>query len=456
MESITEKSIRPFEDKAFNKELLKYAIPIALQQLMISAVSVADTIMLGKLDQNCMSAVALAAQVQFIQNGIVLSIASVLAILISQYLGKKDMKSVDYIFNLGLKISGIVSLITFLLCEFVPEGIMKVYTNEPVLIEIGVRYLKIAGWSYLIAGVSQCYLCLIKVSEKAKYTAIITGTTVVLNIVLNAILIYGLLGFNSMAEEGAAIATLISRFVELVWCIGISFTAGAIKPSYDEFFTRNKLLTKDFFVQCIPLVAAYLLWSVGISSYSAFMGHLGLDAAAANSLSSTVREMTCFFCTGLAQGAVVVIGRYLGSGDLVNGKIAGIRVFKWAIVTCIAFALLLLALTPVTVLATDLTSVARKYLVSMMIVMSVYMIGRVFNTIIVNGIFEAGGDTKFDPISLFLCMWCLAVPLAALGTFVFNWSPILVCAMTCLDEVGKIPLVVHHYKKYKWVKDLTR
>ena len=89
-------------------------------------------------------------------------------------------------------------------------------------------------------------------------------------------------------------------------------------------------------------------------------------------------------------------------------------------------------------------------------VIAVYMIGRAINDVTINGIFGAGGDTLFDMYSLAVCMWCLAIPLAAAGTYYFHWPVVVVYACTCIDEVGKLPWVLHHFRKYKWVKDLTR
>jgi len=456
MENITEKNVKLFSDKNFNRELLKYAVPIALQQLMLSLVSVADTVMLGSVHQDCMSAVSLAAQVQFIQNAVISCVAAGMGILGSQYLGKKDMRSVDDIYGLGLRINGIISLITFLATVFIPEKLMTIYTNEPALIDIGVRYLKIAGWSYLVTGVSQCYLAMIKITDKVKHTAIISIVTVLLNIVLNAILIFGLFGAPRMEEQGAALATLISRIVELVWCIILTLLPGFIRPTLRGLVRHNGLLTGDFLRCTIPILIAYLLWSVGVSSYSAFMGHLGKDVVAASSLSSVIREMVCVFCMGLARGGGIIIGKHLGSGDLAEGKKAGIRTFKWSFLCGVGTMVLMLIVIPIVVPLANMTDVAKDYLLKMMLITSIYVIGRAINTIIINGVFEAGGDTRFDPISLAICMWCVSIPLAYFGTFVFHWEPLVIFAIICIDEVGKIPLTIMHYKKYKWVKNLTR
>ena len=210
-------------------------------------------------------------------------------------------------------------------------------------------------------------------------------------------------------------------------------------------------------MKCLyPLVGASLFWGVGFTSYTAFMGHLGIDAAAANSVAAVVRDLLCCLCNGICNAAGIMVGNELGAGDLEKGKLYGDRIFKLSMICGLIITVLTFASTPLLTLFVKLTETAKDYFVQMMIIMSIYMFGRTVNTIIINGIFAAGGDTMFDMYSLAVCMWGLAVPLAALGAFVFHWPIYLVYACTCIDEVGKIPWVIHHYKKYKWVKDLTR
>ena len=145
-----------------------------------------------------------------------------------------------------------------------------------------------------------------------------------------------------------------------------------------------------------------------------------------------------------------------GTGDLKTGKLYGDRLVVIAFALGVVCTIIMLILTPFVLDFVILTPEARTMLKGMMVIMAVYMIGRVVNTIVINGIFAAGGDTLFDLYSLAICMWCIAVPLAAVGTFVCHWSVYIIYACTCLDEVGKIPWVMYHYRKYKWVKDLTR
>lgn len=449
-------AMRLFEDKKFNRNLLRLTLPIAIQSLMLAAVAAADAFMLGGVEQNAMSAVSLATQIQFVQNMILSSVTAAAGILGAQYWGKGDSGAINHIFCVSLRICGITSLAFFAACLGIPRYLMLLFTNEEALIEIGIHYLRVAGWSYLLTGVSQCYLTIMKVSDHAAASAKISSAAVVINIVLNAVFIFGLLGLPAMGVRGAALATLIARVAELIWAVCLSRREGYIRPDWKGLFQRRALLEKDFRKCFLPILGASLLWGVGFTSYSAFMGHMGTDAAAANSIAAVIRDLVCCLCNGLASGGGILVGNELGAGQLERGKRYGDRLAVIAFLCGLASSLLMFALTPLVLRFVKLTDGARADLYGMLIVMAVYMIGRAVNTIVINGIFSAGGDTMFDMYSLVVTMWMLAVPLAAAGTFLFHWPVIVVYACTCLDEVGKIPWVMLHYRKYIWVKDLTR
>jgi putative MATE family efflux protein len=445
-----------FSDKEFLRKLLRLTFPIALQNLMLALVAASDAVMLGRLDQNAMAAVSLATQIQFVQNMMLGAVVSVVAILGAQYWGKNDKRVLGEIFGISIRQSLVISILFFVGCVFYPEYLMRLFAHDPALIEIGADYLRIAGWSYLLTGVSQCYLAIMKVSEHASRTAWISSTTVVLNIVLNAILIFGLLGAPAMGVRGAALATLIARVVELVWAIASSCQKTYIRLRLSDIVSFNWGLCRDFWRCSLPILGAYLFWGVGFTSYTAVLGHMGADAAAANSVAAVVRDLMCCLCNGLSAAGGIVVGNELGAGRLERGKLYGDRLMVLSfVVGLLATVLVLLSIPPV-LYYIKLTETARSYLVGMFVILSIYMIGRCVNTIVINGIFAAGGDTLFDFYSLAICMWGLAVPCAFIGAFWLNWHVLVVYACTCLDEVGKIPWVIWHFKRYKWVKNLTR
>ncbi len=333
---------------------------------------------------------------------------------------------------------------------------MHIFTNDAPLVTIGSSYLRIAGWSYLITGISQCYLTTMKVSEHVKPGAVISSCAVILNICLNAVFIFGLFGAPRMQAKGAALATTISRIIELALCVAVSARASYIRPALDRFTKLPRQLRTDFIKQCLPLMGGSLCWGIGFTSYTAIMGHMGTDAAAANSVAAVVRDLICCMCNGIGSAAGIMVGNELGAGRLERGKAYGIRLKNISYVIGLLSTALVLAVTPLVVRMVILTDQARSYLTGMMVIMAFYMIGRCVNTVTINGVLDGGGDTIFDMYSLIVCMWLIAIPLALAGAFVLHWSPLAVYACTCLDEVGKIPWVMIRLRKYKWVQDLTR
>ena len=445
-----------FGDKVFYAKLWRLTLPIALQSLMLAAVAAGDAVMLGSIAQNSMAAVSLATQVQFVQNMMIGAVTGAGSILGAQYWGKGDRQTIRKLFALTLRLVGFVSLAFFLACEFCPELLVKAFTHDPELIAIGAGYLRIAGVSYLITGLSQCCLTILKVTDRVPASAWISSTTVVLNIAFNALFIYGLFGLPAMDANGAALATVIARCVELALCVLTLRKKGSVTPDWRSLLRTDAFLTRSFRKCAMPLLGASMFWGVGFTSYTAIMGHMGADAAAANSVAAVVRDLVCCANMGVGTAGGIMVGNELGAGNLERGKLYGIRLMKLSYLIGFASTAIVLAVTPAVVSFMKLTDTAHDYLIQMMVIMSVYMIGRCVNTVTINGVFDAGGDTMFDLYSLAVVMWGLAIPLALLGAFVFHWPVAAVYACTCLDEVGKIPWVMAHFRKYKWVKDLTK
>ncbi|MCR4793876.1 MAG: MATE family efflux transporter, partial [Ruminococcus sp.] len=376
------------------------SLPIALQSLMLALVAACDALMLGRVEQNEMTAVSLATQIQFVQNMFIYAVTGAGAILGAQYWGKGDRRTMEEIFCLMLRVSGIVSLIFFTACELIPSLLMQIFSGDEAIIGIGSAYLRIAGWSYLITGISQCYLTMMKVTDRVKASAFVSSCAVVLNIIFNLVLIFGMLGFPAMKARGAALATTLARVIELILAVYLTSGKKHIRPVWSSLFSTNKQLTKDFMKQCLPLMGGSLFWGVGFTSYTAIIGHIGTDAAAANSVASVVRDLICCICNGIGSAAGIIVGNELGAGKLDTGKAYGIKLKNISFVIGFLSTALVLAVTPVVVNAVKLTDEARSYLTGMMIIMSVYMIGRCVNTVTINGVLDGGGDTVFDMYSL--------------------------------------------------------
>ena len=444
--------LRPEEKRAFYRRMVQIAAPIAFQSLMLAMVAACDALMLGRIAQEQMTAVSLATQIQFVQNMFLSAVTAAGCILGAQYWGKGDRGAMQQLFHLMLRCTGVLSLLFCAACELAPEALMRVFTHDDALIAIGAGYLRVAGWSYLLTGASQSYLAMLKVTDHVTPAAWISSAAVVSNIGLNAVFIFGC----GMEARGAAMATTLSRVLELGLCLAVSLRADCLRPRLRELLRGEQALTRDFWAQCWPLLGGSLLWGVGFTSYTAIMGHMGADAAAANSVAAVVRDLICCVCNGIASATGIMVGNELGAGRLERGRIYGIRLMRLSWGIGLGSTAVVLALTPLVVRLVKLTPEAHGYLTGMMVIMAVYMIGRCVNTVTINGVLDGGGDTVFDMYSLAVSMWGIAIPLALLGAFVFHWPVLLVYACTCLDEVGKIPWVMARFRKYRWVRNLTQ
>lgn len=445
-------------DMHFPRRLARLALPIAFQSLMLAMVAACDAFMLGRVSQDAMSAVSLASQVQFLQNMALFSVTAAAAILGAQYWGKGDRESIGRIFRICLRTVGYVSVTVALACVACPRALMHIFAKSGPLVEIGASYLRIAGLSYLLTGLSQSYLTILKVTDHVARASLISAGAVLLNIVLNAVFIYGWLGVPALGVRGAALATLLARVVELVAAVTASHRPECVRPEWRRILEAYPELARDFRHCGLPLLGAAFFWGIGFASYTAVMGHLGEDTAAANSVAAVIRDLLCCVTDGMAAGGGILVGNELGAGHLATGRLYGQRLAALSVAVGLAVMGVILLLAPVVPAWgwLDLTAAARSHLRGMLAILAVYMVGRCINTVVINGVFSAGGDTLFDVYSLAVCMWGLAVPLSILGAFVFRWNVLLVYACTCVDEVGKLPWVYAHFRRYKWVRDLTR
>lgn len=443
------------ERSEFVKKLFALVLPIAFQQFMLALVNASDALMLGALDQNSMSAVSLAGQVAFVENLFFATMTIGLSMIAAQYWGKGDKTSVEKIFAYVFGVTLIVSLAFFVATVSVPEHIMKIFTKDSSLIEGGKIYLRSVSLSFLLTGISQIYLCAIKNTGKAGLANLISSVSVVINIVLNAIFIFGLFGCPSMEIAGAAYATVIARAVEVICCVAVTLCKNSVKLRFGYIVRADKALTKLFWKHTLPVLGNEAVWGLGFTSYSVIIGHLGGDAVAANSVASIARNLIVCFSMGLASGGGIMVGNELGAGRTEKAKAYGRKLTRMSIVAGVISGAVLLALSPLIIKVVDLEETAIVYLKGMLIMCSYYVVGQSVNMTTISGIFCAGGDSRFGLICDAITLWVFVIPSASLAAFVFDAPVLWVYFIICLDEIVKLPAVYRHYKKYLWVKDLT-
>lgn len=444
-----------FADKTFNQKLLALVIPIALQQLMLAVISACDAIMLNLISQDKMAAVSLATQITFVESLFLMAMTIGLSMLAAQYWGKEDKTAVECIFAYVIKITVAVSFVFFIAALFFPSFLMQLLTNEPILIEGGTEYLRFVAPSYLLTGISQIYLCILKNTDKAKKASIISSICMFGNILVNAVLILGLCGFPRMEIAGAAIATTIARAVEVLWCVIETSKADSVKLRIHNILHTDRMLCRSFWKYTTPVLGNEIVWGVGFTMFSVIMGHLGSDAVAANSIANIVKNIAACLCLGLGSGSGIIIGNELGAGNLDRAKVYGGKLCTISVLVGIASGLFLLLFSPLILSIVNLSSTAAEYLKWMLIICSYYMIGKSVNSTAIAGIFCAGGDSKFGFICDTVVMWCIVVPLGFFSAFVLKLPVTAVYFIISFDEFLKLPAVYRNYKKNKWVKDLT-
>lgn len=438
----------------FYKTLKGLMIPIALQNLMSALVSVSDALMVGFINQESLSAISLATQIQFVFSLVVLGMSSGLAILLAQYWGKKDYKTMEEIIPYVLKVNILIGLTFSILALVCPRILMLIFTNEEILIENGIKYLKVVSISYLAQSISLIYLEVLRNTGKTKVASFISSSSMIINIILNALFIYGLSFIPSLGIRGAALATSITRIVELIWAF--------IKKNEDKtvkiLFSLKKskdTIVKEFWKYGIHTMGAALVWGFAFSFHSVVLGHMGNDAVAANSIASITKQLLSCLVRGLGGATAIMVGNVLGSNDLEKGKEYGIRLTKLSLVFGLITGVTILIFTPLIVKYANLSVISKGYLKGMLLYMSVYVVFQSMNHVILDGVFTAGGDAKFDMMGNIFAMWLCCIPLGLIAAFVFNLDPLLVFIIINLDEIVKFPAVCIHYKKYIWVRNIT-
>lgn len=444
------------EKRIFYRKLWGLVFPIAIQNLMTALVSASDAFMLGFVSQTSLSAVSLATQIQFVHNLFMLALTIGATTLAAQYWGKGDTDSVEEILAIVLKISMAVSVVFFIAAMFFSGFLMRIFTNDIRLIQAGIPYLRIVSVSYLFMGFSQIYLCIMKNSGRTAKSTIYGSVAVVINIGFNVIFIFGLAGFPDMGIAGAALATTVSRALELLLTIYENMHRSLVCVRLKYIRNSSKKLKKDFWHYTTPVLGNELVWGCGFTMFSVIMGHLGSDAVAANSVANILKNIIACVCNGIGIGAGIIVGNELGKGEMERATEYGNRLFKLAVFAGAVSGLILLAVSPVLRIFTgSLSAQAHSYLKNMMYICTYYMIGKSVNATVIAGVFCAGGDTKFGLKCDAVTMWVILIPIGMITAFVLKLPIMVVYFIISMDEIIKLPAVYRHYKKYNWVRNLT-
>ncbi len=395
--------------KEFLKIVFGLAFPIALQNLINTAVTTADVVMLGKVGETALSSGSLAGQVQFVMSLMVFGMTSGASVLTAQYWGKKDLKTIEKVFSMTL-------------CFVLTAGVL-----------------------FFLA------------SERAKIGTAVFACSLVANVIMNAVFIFGLLGAPAMGVRGAALATFLSRCLEFVIVVFYMWKINRqVRIRRGYFFHWDRLLLKDFLVLSIPVVLNETLWGAGMSANAAILGQLGSPAAAANSVVRVIRELVMVMSIGLSAATSVLVGKAIGEKKLDMAKTYARRMVLLSIVMTSCASAAMFSLRHVITDALTLGPTAKEYLLFMLAVLAVYNLCQSVTCPVIVGVLRAGGDTRFGLILEGSALWVGSILMGWIGAFILHLPVRTVFALLMLDEFIKLPFAAWRYRSKVWLKDVTR
>ena len=444
------------QNKALYQKILFITLPIILQNLLSAAVSSADVLMLNYVGQDSLSAGSLATQYSGLAFMFFYGIGTGVTMLCAQYWGKGDINAMHKVEGIAMRFSLIIAGILALSTALIPETLMRVFTNEEALIVLGGRYLRVVAPCFIFWAVTEVYLAVLRSAGRVSISTAIEVVALGSNVILNAVLIFGLFGAPRMGIMGVALATTISRGLSFFLCLIVSIKSENVKMVVRPIFERHPQLSKDFITMALPAVGNDMVWSLAFAMYSVILGHLGSDVVAANSIVSVVRNLGSVFCFAIGSAAGIIVGQILGENQIEEGKKAGRIMLRLSVYTGILGGLIVLALVPTAMKYAMISEQALKYLRFMLFINVYYIMGTAVNTTLIAGVFRAGGDSRFGFVCDTIDMWVYAVPLGFFAAFVLKLPVEAVYFLLCTDEFVKWPWVIAHYRSGKWAKNITR
>ena len=442
---------------SFYRTVIALVVPMALQNLINVGVTAADVIMLGAVGEDALSGASLAGQVQYIMTLFLFGLTSGATVLTAQYWGKGDKDAIEKILGIAVKTAVFVTALFTAAALVVPGLLLRIFTSDPVVIAEGIKYLRIVAFTYVMIGITQAYLYIMRSVERVIVATVVYLLSLVCNIIMNSIFIFGLFGLPAMGVSGAALGTLCARILEVVLVAGYArFFNKDIKLRLRYVIHTDKVLFGDFMKYALPVVINEVMWGLGTAANTAILGHMGSPVVAANSVAQVARQLATVVSFGLSSAAAIYLGKTIGEKKMEHARAYAKRFIGLSLIMGVLGGAVILIASPVASAFLSLSAEAKDYLRIMFFVMSYFVVGQAFNTTMVVGIFRSGGDTRFGLILDVSTMWCCSILLGFLAAFVFKLSVPVVYMILMSDEIIKIPITFWRYRSCKWLRDVTR
>jgi putative MATE family efflux protein len=447
---------RLFNDRQFYRSLFTMAIPIMLQNLINSFVNMVDTVMIGRLGTVEIAAVGLGNQFFFLYNMILFGICSGGAIFTAQFWGRRDVPGIRKNMGLCLILTLGMGIFFTLISLLFPREILGIYSKDPAVIRAGAVYLLSLSPSYIPYALSFVFVLTLRSTEKVRLAMEASIIALSVNMILNYVFIFGLGLVPPMGVRGAAIATVIARFMEMIILISVSYgrryvLAGSIR----DFLGFDRPYVLRFLRIAAPVVCNELLWSLGVTVQNIIMARTHTDAIAAFNITNTVSQLTFVVFIGLGNGAAVLVGNRIGAGAEDTARAYASRLAGFSILIAVAVGLVLLSLSPLIPLLFNVNANVIAITLAMFIILSCSYPFKAFNMAMIVGICRAGGDTIFCIFYDLFFMWCFSLPLAAVATFLFRSPVWLIFLFIMTEEPLKTVLGFRRLRTGKWLHNVV-
>lgn len=441
----------------FFSMLITIALPIILQNLMQSLVNMLDTIMVGQLGSVAIAAVGLGNQIFFLLNMILFGISSGAAIFVAQYWGKKDIPGVRRTLGLSLTLATVVATLFMLAAVIAPFFLIGLYSNDPLVIQEGGKYLRLVALSYPITAIGFVYAQAFRSTEHVRLPMVATLISLTANAILNYLLIFGIGFFPAMGVQGAAVATVVSRSIELIILVGIGY-----KKKYEAAANFKEIISFDmgfagrYIRIALPVIFNETFWGLGITLQNSIFAHAGTDAISAFNICSTISQLTWIFFIGTGSAAAIIIGKQIGAGQR-ELAIKSANTFSWFMP--VLAAVVSIALIPLSKMLPIFFDVEEEILQQARMMLMVLMVSypfKSFNMCIIVGVCRSGGDTVFAAIMDVLTLWVVALPIGYITALVLGLEPWMVYAFILAEEPIKTIMGFIRLRSKKWLHDVTR
>ena len=431
-------------------------LPVSIQSLINTVVNMVDTFMIGSLGDDYVSAVGLANKVFFVLNLLIFGIGSGCSVLLSQYYGKRDDKNLNRTFGFMMMLSLIGSFIFFILAVSIPGALMRIFTESEALITIGSSYLRIVSVSYVFTAFSMSVGAMLRSINKTRAPMIFTIISVFINVFFNFIFIFGKMGAPVMNADGAAIGTIIARFVEFM-CIlfYLIFAKRDVKLEIKEIVHINKETIKKNLKFALPVIVNEVGWGLGTTMYSVIYGHMGDEVVASMTIATALEDLVYALLFGVSTACAVIVGNQLGSNDLEKAEKSAVKLLLCGIVLSAVLAGILVLVVNPYIMLYKTTDVVASNIRKVCIAYAIMMPARTFNLIMIVGILRSGGDTLFCMIMELTCLWGIGVSLGAIGAFLLNLDVLWVFVLCETEQLVKVVIGFIRYRQKKWVKNIV-